>query len=106
MSGAFCYLWSYRVRSDSVAEFESAYGPEGDWVALFRRDPAYICTTLLHDSSDPLRYVTLDFWTSREARNAFRELFRFEFDALDVRCEAFTETEEFIGDFDIKESSV
>lgn len=121
----FSYLWEFRVRPEQLAAFETAYGPEGDWVRLFRTDPAYLGTELLRDREDPLRCMTVDHWVrrtaangwvrrppwtasgagkrserSREACQAFRERCRAEYQALDARCAGFTASEWHLGDFD------
>jgi hypothetical protein len=70
----YCYVWSYVVRTECLPAFRTAYGPDGDWVQLFRRDPEYIRTTFLGDRDNPARFVTIDFWTSREACLSFRNL--------------------------------
>src|SRR5579863_2650412 len=62
----YCYVWSFVVRSEYLKEFESAYGPEGDWSRLFRNDPQYIRTQLLVDRGHPSRFLTIDFWSSYE----------------------------------------
>jgi len=98
-SGTFAYVWQYVVRESHRSEFLAAYGPTGDWVRLFSKDPAYIETVLLHDADHSDRYVTVDYWESRQARDSFRERYAAEFAALDSRCEKFTVREEFIGDF-------
>lgn len=97
----FCYVWEFVVQAERVRDFETAYGPDGDWVRLFRRDPAYVRTLLLRDRESPTRFVTIDFWTSREACLAFRERFQTEVDALDATFEAWTGRETHLGDFDV-----
>lgn len=94
------YVWEYRVRPDKIEEFLAAYGPDGDWVRLFRKAGGYLSTELLSDSEDPLRFLTVDRWNSKEARDLFRDRFDSEFAGLDKRCEGFTETERFLGDFE------
>lgn len=96
----FSYLWEFRVRPEQLAAFEAAYGPAGDWVRLFRTDPAYLGTALLRDREDPFRFITVDHWATREAYRAFRERRRAEFEALDARCAGFTASERHLGDFD------
>lgn len=98
----YCYVWEFTVRSERLAEFEASYGPEGEWVQLFRRDPEYVRTLFLRDREAPTRFLTLDFWTSREACQAFRERFRFEFESLDERFQALTLQENYLGDFDVE----
>lgn len=97
----FAYVWEYRVRDDRVDEFRRTYGPRGDWAQLFRRAEGYVHTELFRDVDHPARFITTDVWKSKRARDAFRERFREEFDALDERCETLTVEERHIGDFDV-----
>jgi len=96
----FAYIWEYFVKEGVEAEFERLYGPDGDWVQLFRKVDGYIATDLYRDIANPGRYVTTDFWRSKEARDRSRQEFAAEFAALDKRGDLLTEQENFLGDFD------
>ena len=96
----YCALWEFRVRPGSEAAFESAYGADGDWARLFRRDPAWVRTELLRDRSEPGRYLTADFWEDAAAFDSFRQHFGADYEAVDRRCEAFTLSERKLGEFD------
>ena len=78
--------------------FERVYGPHGDWVQLFAQDGAYIKTELVHESNSA-SYLTLDFWASEAAYDAFRKQHGAEYRALDLKCEGMTENEQEIGRF-------
>ena len=62
-------VFSYEARDP--AEFERAYGPDGDWAAFFRRGEGYVGTELLRDVESPGRYLVIDRWESPEAYQAF-----------------------------------
>jgi len=62
-------VFSYDVREP--AEFESVYGPAGDWAAFLKGGRGYIGTELLRDVEVPGRYLLVDRWESAEAYNAF-----------------------------------
>jgi heme-degrading monooxygenase HmoA len=96
----FVYLWEFTVTAERRAEFERAYGDDGDWVALFRRSPDYLGTDLLRDRGQPGRYLTVDRWRSAAACEAFRELHAAEMAAIDARCVELTLDERHLGDFD------
>ena len=96
---SYVYVWKYRVKSGSREAFEKAYGPEGDWVRLFRRADGYLRTELLQSQSDPLEYMTVDNWESKAANDAFSTRFAHAFEQLDKACEELTESETFVGDF-------
>ena len=101
----FCYVWSYVVRPESLRPFRAAYGPDGAWVRLFQRDPEYIRTNFLGELTDPTRFMTIDYWTSREACLSFRERFRSEFEALDQSFEPLTLEESHLGDFEVLDAT-
>ncbi|HKK09177.1 MAG TPA: antibiotic biosynthesis monooxygenase, partial [Gemmatimonadota bacterium] len=82
------------------ARFEQVYGPDGDWVRLFRKARGHHSTRLLRDEAAPGRYLTVDEWESRSAFDAFRARFSGAFEALDERCASLTSTEELIGHFE------
>ena len=72
-TAGFTTLWEFTVPPGRQSEFEAHYGPEGDWVRLFRRATGYLGSELLQDRADPQRYLTVDRWTSPEAWRAFRD---------------------------------
>lgn len=98
-SERFAYIWQYTIKPTSRPAFLDAYQPKGEWSQLFSRDPSYIKTVLLRDDEDENRYVTIDYWKSKDDRDSFREQYLAEFESLDEKCEAFTDAEQFLGDF-------
>jgi quinol monooxygenase YgiN len=96
----YVYLWEYVVAADRLAEFERTYGPSGEWVRLFRGAAGYLRTELHRDRANAGRFVTVDYWESAAAWEAFRAERAREFEALDARCEALTESEREIGRFE------
>ncbi|MCA9727250.1 MAG: hypothetical protein KC729_06170, partial [Candidatus Eisenbacteria bacterium] len=69
----YCYVWEFLVTDQHRQAFETAYGPNGDWVRLFRSDPSYLRTLFLHDQENAEHYLTMDYWLSRAGYLAFRE---------------------------------
>jgi heme-degrading monooxygenase HmoA len=96
----YAYLWEFQVAPERVAAFERAYGPDGDWVALFRRAPGYLRSELLRDLGEPQRFVSIDHWETRAAWEEFRTRFAAEYAELDARCEALTLHERELGCFE------
>lgn len=91
----FVTVW--RFTTNDPATFEHHYGPDGTWAQLFRRSGDYRRTDLLKSSD---AYLTLDWWTSLDAYNAFRERYAEEYAAVDTACEAVTTFEEKLGEFE------
>jgi len=96
----FVIAWEFRVRPGKRRAFEKAYGVDGDWAKFFRSGKGYICTELIRDLETPLRYLTLDFWASREAFDRFKKENRAEYHAIDQKCGSLTEKERRIGQFE------
>src|SRR5688572_23185888 len=96
----FCYIWEFRVHAEHLDAFVAAYGPDGDWVRLFRGDAAYVRTELLRDRDDPARFLTIDVWTDLAAYREFRRRLQVELEELDRRCEQFTIAEKHLGDLE------
>lgn len=100
MTGYAC-IWEFRVEVNRQLDFQLHYGPGGTWAMLFRRSPGYIGTLLLRDRSDPLRYVTIDRWTTEEEYRAFRTQFAREYAELDEQCGSLTTRESCLGEFTV-----
>lgn len=97
----FLYLWEFRVAPEHEEAFLAAYGSEGPWVRLFRRDPDYLGTELGREAADARRFVTVDRWRSRAACESFRARFAAEIAALDEHCGRLTVAERHLGDFEL-----
>jgi len=74
----FVALWEFEVKPSCEERFERVYGPDGEWVRLFRGDTNYQGTRLLREASRDGIYMTLDFWRSRELRGARRRVRRLD----------------------------
>jgi heme-degrading monooxygenase HmoA len=96
----FLALWEFEVKPGHEQRFERAYGPDGEWVRLFRGDANYQGTRLLHDPSRDGIYVTLDFWRSREAYERFRQTTAERYAEIDAECEGLSSPETHLGSFE------
>jgi hypothetical protein len=96
----FLALWEFEVKSGCADRFQSAYGPQGEWVRLFRTDPSFIESRLLQDPYTSNKFVTLDFWRTRAAYECFKELNHAAYLELDKSFEKLTVLENYIGMFD------
>jgi quinol monooxygenase YgiN len=93
-------VWEFRVRAGLEAEFEARYGPDGDWVRLFRGGDGHASTALLCDPAVRGRYLVIDVWRDAVAYRTFKETFAAEYAALDEQCAALTEDERRLGEFE------
>jgi heme-degrading monooxygenase HmoA len=93
----FVALWEYEVKPGYEKRFEEAYGPDGDWVRLFRSDSRYYETRLVRNSFRSSIYHTLDFWDSRDAYEKFMAAHKEEYKALDAAGEKSARNERRLG---------
>jgi hypothetical protein len=97
----FVTLWEFEVKPGCEELFERAYGPEGEWVRLFRRDARYRGTRLLREVGRERVFVTVDEWETREAHEEFRAKWAAEYAAMDRKCQGLTLGERRWCDFDL-----
>jgi heme-degrading monooxygenase HmoA len=95
----YLVMWEFQVRPGMVKRFERMYGSNGGWALLFKQDESYIETELIRDLKAGRTYMTLDFWTSQKAYEAFRKQHVAQYQALDQKCEEMNESEREIGKF-------
>jgi quinol monooxygenase YgiN len=100
MAAPYAYVWEFIVSPEHVGAFERTYGASGEWVQLFRRGSGYLRSELYRDRSQSNRFITIDYWDSKEAWDSFRTRFHEEFEALDASCAAWTTSEVEIGRFE------
>jgi heme-degrading monooxygenase HmoA len=100
-SNRYTIIWEFHVRPGSETHFEQVYGPDGDWVRLFRQDEGYIQTELLRDRKNPGRYLTVDHWVSRSAYERFWEQRVDDYKRLDGDCAHLTEREGQMGSYEV-----
>ncbi|HSJ71703.1 MAG TPA: antibiotic biosynthesis monooxygenase [Acidimicrobiia bacterium] len=98
----FLTMWRYRIRPEHIAEFERAYGPDGEWAELFRRGDGYLGTELVRGAT-PGEYATIDRWVSAEAHADFLDRWRDDYAALDRRTEVLTDEEHHVLHGDLVE---
>ena len=103
-ASTFLVIWEFVVQPTKEQMFEQIYGPEGDWVQLFRQGHGYRGTKLIRDLDVSRHYVTLDFWESQTDYETFKVQHAAEYKAIDQKCEALTEEEREIGKFVIPET--
>lgn len=95
----FLTLWEFEVKSGCEELFEQAYGSEGEWVRLFRRDLRYRGTRLLRDVARERAYLTMDLWESQEGYEEFREKWALEYAEIDRKCEDLTLGQKCLGQY-------
>ena len=98
----FVALWGYEVKPGCEECFQSAYGPHGDWVRLFQRDPHYRETRLLQALSRARFYFTLDYWDSESAFDQFKSANQAAYTAIDHATEHLTISERRLSTFNLE----
>jgi heme-degrading monooxygenase HmoA len=99
-SWRYVIIWEFVAKAGEEARFEAAYGPNGAWAGCFRQGAGYLGTELNRDARIQRRYVTMDFWASKEAYEEFKAQHAAEYEAIDHKCADLTEQERELGKFE------
>ena len=87
------------VKEKARGQFELAYGPGGAWSKLFARCPGFRGTTVLRDTKDPRRYLTIDLWDTLAQREQMLAERTAEYADLEAAFGAWTESRTEVGVF-------
>jgi quinol monooxygenase YgiN len=92
-------VWVMQAAPGRLVEFELAYGPNGEWVQLFRQADGHISTDLLPDLETANRFLVIDRWRDLMSFQSFKKRCQKAYDDLDRQCEALTLNETRVGIF-------
>jgi hypothetical protein len=92
-------VWEFVVKEEARSQFELAYGPGGAWSKLFAGCPGFRGTTLLRDTKNPQRYLTIDFWDTLAQREQMLAERKAEYSSLDTAFADWTESKTEVGIF-------
>ena len=98
----FVAFWEYEVKPGCEESFQSAYGPQGNWVRLFQAAPHFRETRLLKDISRPRFYYTLDYWDSEKAFEQFKAANHAAYAAIERATESLTLSERRLCSFHLE----
>jgi hypothetical protein len=93
-------VWEFIVQPEALERFARSYGPAGEWARLFARHAGYRGSTLLRDSLDARRFLTIDRWQTPQDYSRMRAASGPEYSALDDRFAEWTESERALGVFE------
>jgi len=93
----YVVIWQYKIKSDFRSRFVDLYGPEGEWIAWFKKSPDYLGTDLLQLNDTGDIYITIDRWKSKKLYEEFYNSDRASFGQIDRKGETFTSEEKLIG---------
>jgi heme-degrading monooxygenase HmoA len=87
------------VKEEARGKFELAYGPGGAWSKLFARCPGFRGTTVLRDTKNPRRYLTIDLWDTLAQREQMLAERETEYSNLEAAFGDWTESKTEVGIF-------
>ena len=90
-------IWEFVVKEKARGQFELAYGPGGAWSTLFGRSPGFRGTSLLRDTRNSRRYLTIDFWESAAQRDHVLAEQSAEYSKIDAAFAEWTESRAEVG---------
>jgi hypothetical protein len=95
-------VWEFVVKEEVRGQFELAYGPGGAWSKLFARCPGFRGTTLLRDTKNPRRYLTIDLWDTLAQREQILAESKAEYVNLEAAFADWTESRTEVGIFRVQ----
>jgi heme-degrading monooxygenase HmoA len=87
------------VKEEARGQFELAYGPGGAWSKLFAGCPSFRGTTLLRDTENPRRYLSIELWDTGAQREQMLAERQAEYSSLDAAFADWTESGTEVGIF-------
>ena len=87
------------VKEEARGQFELAYGPGGAWSKLLARTAGFRGTTVLRDTVNPGRYLTIDIWDTLAQREQMLEERAADCSNLDATFAGWTESKTEVGIF-------
>jgi len=94
-------VWEFVVKEEARGQFELAFGPGGAWSKLFARCPGFRGTTVLRDTKNPRRYLTIDLWESETQREQALVERKAEYADLEATYGEWTESQTEVGIFSV-----
>ena len=95
-------VWEFVVKEEARGQFDLAYGPGGAWSELFAQCPGFRGTTVLHDTQDPRRYLTIECWDTGSRREQVLAEREAEYAALDAALDDWIESKTEVGIFRVR----
>jgi heme-degrading monooxygenase HmoA len=92
----------FAVKEGAQGRFELAYGPGGAWSQLFAQTPGFRGTTLLRDTKDLRRYLTIDLWNIEAEREQALVERESEYTRLASAFDEWTESRTEVGVFRVR----
>ena len=93
------FVCEFVVKEEARGQFELAYGPGGAWSKLFARCPGFRGTTVLRDTENLRRYLTIDIWDTLAQREQMLSERKGEYSDLEAAFADWTESRTEVGTF-------
>ena len=94
-------VWEFVVKEEARGQFELAFGPGGAWSKLFSRCRGFRGTTVLRDTKNPRRYLTIDLWETGAQREQALAERKAEYSDLEDAFGGWTESKAEVGIFSV-----
>ncbi len=95
-------VWEFVVKEEARGQFELAYGPGGAWSKLFARYPGFRGATVLRDTKNPRRYLTIDLWETGAQREQALAESKAEYSDLEAALGEWVEARTEVGAFSVR----
>ncbi|RCK73800.1 MAG: hypothetical protein ANABAC_2873 [Anaerolineae bacterium] len=92
-------IHEYVVKEDCQGHFELLYGPGGAWSRLFAHSPGFRGLSLLRDTKDRHRFLTIELWETESQREQALADQAAEYSRLEAAFREWVEFRAKIGSF-------
>ena len=90
------------VKEEARGQFELAYGPGGAWSKLFAQCPGFRGITVLRDTKNPRRYLTIDLWETGGQREQALAESKVNYSDLEAVFGEWIESRTEVGIFSVR----
>jgi heme-degrading monooxygenase HmoA len=95
-------ICEFVVKEEAQGQFELAYGPGGAWSKLFARYSGFRGATVLRDTKNPRRYLTIECWDTEAQREQVLAERKAEYSNLDAVLSDWIESKTEVGIFRVR----
>ena len=90
------------VKEEARGQFELAYGPGGAWSKLYAQCPGFRGITVLRDTKNPRRYLTIDLWETEAQREQALAESKVNYSDLEAVFGEWIESRTEVGIFSVR----
>ena len=89
----------FQIADQACGKFELVFGPGGAWSKLYAKRPGFRGITLLRDTDNARRYLTVEIWDTTAQRDHSVEICQSELKNLEAEIADWADSQTHLGVF-------